>query len=34
MPAYGHAMSDREMWATVAHVRTFDNARYVPPEAP
>jgi mono/diheme cytochrome c family protein len=34
MPPYGHAMSDREMWSTVAYVRTLDNAKYVPPEAP
>lgn len=34
MPPYGHALSDREMWAIVSHVRTLDNARYVPPEAP
>lgn len=34
MPPYGPAMSDKEMWATVAYVRTLDNAKYVPPEAP
>jgi mono/diheme cytochrome c family protein len=34
MPSYGPAMSDPEMWATVAYVRTLDNAKYVPPEAP
>lgn len=31
MPSYGWAMNDREMWSTVAYVRTLDNAR---PPAP
>lgn len=34
MPSYGYTMSDEEMWATVAYVRTLANAKYVPPEAP
>jgi mono/diheme cytochrome c family protein len=31
MPSYGWAMSDAEMWAVVSHVRTLENAAYVPP---
>jgi mono/diheme cytochrome c family protein len=31
MPSYGWAMSDHEMWATVAYVRTLENSKYVPP---
>jgi mono/diheme cytochrome c family protein len=31
MPAYGWAMSEEEMWSTVAYVRTLANAKYVPP---
>lgn len=31
MPSYGHAMTEEEIWATVAHVRTLESAKYVPP---
>jgi mono/diheme cytochrome c family protein len=31
MPSYGWAMNDREIWSTVAYVRTMDNAAYAPP---
>jgi mono/diheme cytochrome c family protein len=31
MPSYGWAMSDEEMWAVVAHVRTLANGAYAPP---
>ncbi len=34
MPAYGHTMSDEEMWSIVHYIRTFDNAQYVDPNAP
>lgn len=30
MPAYGHTMSDEEMWAVVHYVRTLKDAKYVP----
>ena len=33
MPAYGHTMSDEEMWSIVHFVRTFDNATYRDPNA-
>lgn len=32
MPAYGPAMTDREMWAVVNYVRTIEGARYTPPQ--
>lgn len=31
MPSYGWALSENEMWSTVAYVRTLQNAKYVPP---
>ena len=31
MPGYGQAMSDEEMWATVAYIRTLEGATYTPP---
>ena len=34
MPYYGWAMSDAEIWSVVQHVRTFDNAKYIPPAPP
>lgn len=34
MPGYKQAMSDEEMWATVAYIRTLDSAAYVPPAPP
>ncbi len=33
MPAYGHTMSDEEMWSIVYHVRTLEDATYVSPDA-
>lgn len=30
MPSYAWAMSEEEMWSTVAYVRTLDNARPAP----
>ncbi len=30
MPAYGHAMSDEEMWAVVHYVRTLEGAEQAP----
>ncbi len=33
MPSYGWAMTDHEMWAVVAHVRTLPNAAWVAPTA-
>ncbi len=29
MPSYGWAMSDREMWATVAYLRSFSGNKYI-----
>ena len=34
MPGYKQAMSDQEMWATVAYLRTLEGAAYVPPAPP
>ncbi len=34
MPRYGAAMTEHEMWAVVAWLRTLDGAAYVPPAAP
>lgn len=33
MPSYGWAMNDREMWSTVAYVRTLENAARAPAPA-
>jgi mono/diheme cytochrome c family protein len=34
MPPYGYAMSDQEIWAVVAYIRTLEGAQYKPPETP
>jgi mono/diheme cytochrome c family protein len=31
MPAYGWAMTDREVWSLIHYMRTLDGAQYVPP---